>query len=188
MRHEWVDRLSELQSCREAVEWASDYESLEAAWVACERGDWMLCLLGRASGDRESPARRALVLCACACARTALPFVRAGETRPLVAIETAERWARGENGVTLDDVQRARRGAYAAADAVDYANAAACAAFAAADAAADDVAYAVYAVAHAHAAADARARALKSCADIVRQHYPTAPPIADTSHYDTPAQ
>jgi hypothetical protein len=144
---------------------ARGYDSLDAAWSACDRGDWMLWLLGRVSGAPESEDRKRLVLCACACARTALPFVRSGEERPLRCIETAERWARGE--ATIGEVREARRAAAAAAAAAAYA----------ADAAdaADAAAYAAAAAAAAAYAADARSKALKACADIVRAHYPQAP-------------
>ena len=103
------------------------------------------------------------VLCACACARTALRHVPAGDLRPLRAIETAERWARGE--ATQDDLAEARRAAYAAyvehsaeatydrhtaaeaacAAAFEAANAAACAPHAASTAAEDAQACAAYA-------------------------------------------
>lgn len=152
----WIDGLTALRACNEAVIWARGYDSLDAAWAACERGDWMLWLLGRLSDEPESDARKKLVLCACACARTALPFVRAREERPLRCIKTAEKWARGE--ATIDEVREARRAAYAAAAA--YADADAAAAYAAA------------------AAAAARYQSLKACADIVRAHYPQAPVLA----------
>lgn len=45
----------------------------------------------------------------------ACEHVPAGEERPLRAIETAERWVRGEDGVTLADVRSANAAAYAAA-------------------------------------------------------------------------
>jgi hypothetical protein len=114
--------------------------------------------------------RRAIVAAACECARLALRFVPDGELRPAVAIETAERWTRGE--ATLAEVRHAADAAYDAA-AATYA-AAANAAYAAADAA--------YAAAHADSAdsaansavaaytEDARAKTLRRCATIVRRH------------------
>jgi hypothetical protein len=41
----WTDRLIELGATCEAVPWAKGYDSLDAAWAACERGDWMLWLV-----------------------------------------------------------------------------------------------------------------------------------------------
>jgi hypothetical protein len=179
MRH-WTHQLETLHACPEAVAWARDYASLDAAWSACPRGDWMLWLAGRVAGGPGSPLRRPLVRAACACARHARPYVRAGEHRPRLAIETAERWSRGE--ATLEEVRAA---ADAAADAADAADAAAYAAYAAYAAA--HAAYAAYAAYAAHAAAyaadaaahaaDAAARTsmLSRCADLVRVHYPQPP-------------
>jgi hypothetical protein len=183
-----ADLLRDLHACGDARDWAVPYATLEEAWAVCPRGDWMLWLAGRMGVDRKL-----LVLAACACARLTLLRVSAGETRPLIAIETAERWARGEDGVTLEEVRNAyaAAAAYAAADAaaaaaaaaayaavayaaVAYAADAAYAAYAAADAAAAAAAAAAYAADAAAAAdaADAAARAdtLKQCADIVRTH------------------
>jgi hypothetical protein len=85
-------RLRRMGACPEAVEWAQPYATLQEAWDACERADWMLWLIGHLDGRYS----RRLRLAACACARTALRFIPAGEDRPLRAIETAERFARGE--------------------------------------------------------------------------------------------
>ena len=109
--------LSRTQACAEAREWAKPYATLEAAWAACPRADWMLWLAAKGIGEIGSPAHRQLVLAACDCARHALPHVRRGEKRPLAAIEIAERWARDELGVTLAQVRTAAAAAYAAADA-----------------------------------------------------------------------
>ena len=108
----WTDKLVQLNACCEAVQWAQGYPSLRAAWEACERGDWMLWLAGRTC--RTLPQRKRLVLAACACARTALRYVKVGEKRPRAAIRMAERWARGDCSVSLQDVRSAA--AYAAAD------------------------------------------------------------------------
>jgi hypothetical protein len=114
----------------------------------------MLWLAARAGVDRK-----VIVLIACECARLALPHLKAGEDRPRAAIETAERWARGEVGVTLDDVRKAA--AYSAAAYSAAAAAAAAAAYSAAAAAA---------AACSSAASGARAATLRLCADIVRKH------------------
>ena len=156
----WIAELEKLNACGEALRWCETQESAQSAWLNCERGDWMLWLVGKLAGPPESDSRKALVLTACECARLALPYVRKGETRPLKAIEAAEAYARGDAEVTLQDV----RAAYAADDAA-YAYAAAYAfAYAAA-----------YATAAAAAAAYAHKSTLKDCADIVRKHYPSAP-------------
>jgi len=176
-----TDELEKLSACKWAVEWVAEQPSAAAAWRNCERGDWMLWLLGRLSGELGSAKRKRLVLCCCQCARLALTHVPAGEDRPRLAIETAERWARGE-GPTLSDVRAAADAADAAyaASAADaayvaaYADAA-CAAYAAgaaASAAAHAAGDAYYA---AYVASDARAKTLAECADIVREHYPQPP-------------
>ena len=169
MEPEYIARIRLLRACPEALRWCAQHASLAAAWAACERGDWMLWLLGKLAGPPKSDSRKALVLAACECARLALPCVSADEERPLKAIETAESWARGE--ASMDDLRAA---AY---------DAAAAAAADAADAAADAAAYAAYAAADAADAADAaayaRARTLTQCADIVRKHYPAPPELGE---------
>jgi hypothetical protein len=81
-----------MQSCSEAVKWAKPYATLQAAWDACERADWMCWLLVHLHPHTTGQVRLAL----CACARTALKYVPAGEERPRLAIECAERYAMGQ--------------------------------------------------------------------------------------------
>ena len=138
----------------------------EASGDACERGDWMLWYLGKVDVNR-----RRLVLAACNCARLALPHIRAGEQRPRLAIETAERWARGDATVTLAEVRAAADAAYAYADAADAADAAYAYAAYAYAAAAADTADAAYAAADAYAAA-ARRQVLVQYARRVHEHFP----------------
>ena len=130
--------LQQLGACLEAREWAGE-RTPEQAWHDCERGDWLLWLAARLDIDRKP-----LVLAACACARLALPYVPAGEQRPLAAIETAERWTRGE--ATIEQVRAAADAAYAAyasyASDADAAYAALAASAADADAAYAAAAYA----------------------------------------------
>ena len=145
-------RIAHLSPCGDALDWLDSQSSAAAAWRTCDRGDWMLWLLGRLASKPGSRSRKRLVLAACECARTALQYVPDGEARPLRAISTAEAWARGE-GTTLVEVcaaaanaaaNAATAAAYAAANAgaAAYAGASAAnAAYVAYDAnAADDVA------------------------------------------------
>jgi hypothetical protein len=174
----WIDKLEKVGACREALKWAKDYDSLEDAWQKCGRGDWMLWLAGKLSGNPDSKSRKKVVLAACQCARLALKYVKPGELRPLKAIETAEAWANGNPEVSLQDVRKAAAAAdyAAAAAAADYAAAAAAYAAAAAAAAYADAAYAAAAyAAAADAAYAARIKTLKECADIVRKYYPEPP-------------
>ena len=162
----WSDGIVKQYSpCLAAVEWIQTQKSPAIAWKNCKRGDWMLWLAGRMSGKPETASRKRLVLAACACARLSLKYVKKGENRPRVAIETAEAWAKGKEGVTLEKVKSA---SYASAAAYAYA----------ASSAASSAAYAAYADAYdaADAAADsARTKTLSACADIVRRFYPKAP-------------
>ena len=144
----FVEQLKQMRACCDALEWVGD-KTFAQVWKQCERADWMLWYCARIL------PRERVVLAACACARTALKYVPAGEHRPLRAIETAECWARGE--VSLNDVRQSAAAAYAAAAAT---------ATAAAPAIATAAAYAAYA-ANANVAAT-RKSALRAMADLVR--------------------
>jgi len=187
---DWRDDLRAVDACGEAVAFAHGFDSFQAAWDACERGDWMLWWIGTTlTGGPMHPERRPLVRVACQCARLALPHVAAGETRPLTAIELAERWANGDETVTLKQLRTAAAAASVAAAAyAAYAAASASASAAAASDAASDAAYAsasdaayasaavaVAAYAAAAAAAAARLRVWKQCAEFVRAEYPQPP-------------
>ena len=158
---DWTTALRKMDACAPAVKWARQYPDAKSALESCERPDWMFWLARERGVDR-----RIIVRAACACARTALQFVQAGEDRPRLALEAAERWTRGE--ATIEEVRAARRAAYADAAAGAAADAAAYAAYAdaAADAAAYAAAYAAYAAAD---AAAARLRALRLGADVLRR-------------------
>ena len=99
--------LIDLNACEEAQEWAARYETLQAAWDACDRGHWMLWLAGHLSGPQESDSRRTVVLATSACARLALPFVRKGDEATRRATETIAGWAKKEEGVTTKIVSAA---------------------------------------------------------------------------------
>lgn len=195
----WTDALVGLGACAGAVEWCRRQPDLATAWQVCERGDWMLWLVGRLAGPRGHVSRIPVVLAACDCAVLALPVWERRhprDGRPHEAIRMARLWARGE--ATLEAVQRATETYYVAeaaytADAAnaaygfDASDAACCAAAEAADA----VAYAAYAAyatwaAAVEAGADAaveaeRRRILRECAEIVRRYYPE-PPALGGSH------
>ncbi|KKN72306.1 hypothetical protein LCGC14_0412570 [marine sediment metagenome] len=178
--------LDELGACSEAVDWATKYRSRQKAWDECENAEWMLWYCTRVF-KTFTPEMR---LAACGCARTALKYVPEGEDRPLRAIETAERFARGEatdgeraaaawdaaaaaTAAAAADAAWDAAAAAAAAAAADAAwDAAAAVAAAAAAAAAADAAWDAAAAAAAAAAADAAA---KEMADIVREHIPKVP-------------
>ena len=179
--NEIITILHTMHACGGSIIWLKTQESWASAWANCERGDWMLWLLGKLSGPAWGEKRKPLVLAACECARLALPYTK--DERVLKCIEIVEAWTRGE--ASLEQVRAAADAADAAADAdaaaaAADAAAAAAAAYAAADAAADAYADAAAAAAAYAAAADAaRSKILKQCADIVRRHYPIAPNLED---------
>ena len=131
----------------DAREWSAAHD-LATAWRDCRDARWML------NAVADVVPRQSLVLAACACARTVLHLVPAGETRPLRAIEVAEAWCRGE--ATLDEVRAAADAAWVAA-------------WAAADAAAAAIAA---------ASAATRVQHLAALADVVRGVIPTAAVVA----------
>ena len=173
-----------MEACKDAIEWAEKYPTLDEAWNACERGDWMGWLLGQLLVGKEGPENRGdLVLAACDCAELVIQHVPDGEDRPRAAIDTARAWARGE--ATEEEVAAGAAGAAGdAAWAAGAAGDAAWAAWAARDAgaagaagAAWDAAWAAWAAWDAArdagaAGAAARAKTLKKCADIFRQYFP----------------
>ena len=155
----WLKRHD---ACQPALNWLGD-RAPETAWRECPRADWMLWAAGKLKADR-----RLLVTIAYHIARKVLHLVPAGEDRPRIAIETTERWVRGE--ATIEEVRAARQDAWDA-----YAYAATAAAEAAAYAAYAAAAYAAYAAADAYAYAAAAYAAYAdpaSHADIVREVLP----------------
>jgi hypothetical protein len=162
-------------ACRDARTWAAGRTVSEDSWLACDRGDWLIWIAARLGVDR-----RLVVLAACDCARLALPRIPDGEHRPRLAIEAAERWARGE--ATIEEVRAAASAADAyatyAASATSYAAYAASAVASAASAADAYATYAAsatsYAAYAAYAADDAYAAVPRTCADLVRARIPWA--------------
>jgi hypothetical protein len=170
-------------ACDDARGWAVHYGADYAkAWAECERGDWMIWILVRLQQPKQgSKEHRKLVGCLADIAAEALPIFEKrypNDKRARDCIETLRRYSKSE--ATIEGVQEARRGAYAAsytAYAAAYtAYAAASAAASAASAAADSSAYAASYTASAAASA-ARSSSLKRSAEIVRQHYPKPPSI-----------
>ena len=180
-----LTHLSELSACDPAVAWVreSKPESLEAAWLVCERGDWMLWYAGKKAGPVGDEKRKRLVLATCACVRLALPIWERcypKDKRVRDCIETAEKWVRNE--ATLEELQVSRRNCYAAASdaaaSADAASDAAYAAYASSDAASAAAASDAASAAAAYAAAAYSAtikKVLKECAKIVRTFYPELP-------------
>ena len=166
----WIDTLFLHKACPNAIAWAKTQPDSESAWATCERGDRMLWIAAQLAIDRKL-----IVLAACKCARLTIHLIEEGEKRPIIAIETAEAWTRGE--ATLSDVRSAAEAAHAAAYDAKAAYAAYAASYAGACAA--EASYAAYAAKAANAAyasyaagAAARKQTLKTCADLVRETIP----------------
>jgi hypothetical protein len=183
MRLALQTQLSRIGACQVAVEWAGEYKTLQEAWAACDRGDWMLWLCGKMVGKEGWPTHQAIVLAACDCAELALPSYEQrypADPRVRVCLAITRQWAAGN--AAIEAVKVAGCAAYAAAHAAaDAAHAAYAASRVASRAAyatyAADAAYAASraascAVADAgapgHAAYAAAAVAAKQCADICR--------------------
>lgn len=195
-----IEKLRKLKVCSGAIEFAAKFTNIQKMWDACERGDWMLEIIDKVCGEPESKSRKKLILVVCKCARLSLKYVPKNEKRPIRAIQAAEKWAKGNKDIFLQDIKVAADAAVDSSDLtyVTYAktNAAYAAAYAAVNAAhtvtkansVNAASYVAYATAHAVAyAATATADAatcvavkrnvLKKCANIVHKYYSKAPRI-----------
>jgi hypothetical protein len=167
------EKISHFYPCTSAKIFLEKFQEGEEqkTWNKCERGDWMLWLLGKLAGPPNSESRKRLVKAALACARLApaIENPKSEQTRQ-TCLKTTNDYLDGT--ASLEDVKAAANAAYAAA----YA------AYAAAYAA-----YAVYAVAYAANAAIYAAAAysterrrqevLRLLADEVRKVYVEVPKI-----------
>ena len=191
MNTHWYAEIEKLSPCQAAFEWLKTQPSAEIAWEVCHRGDWMLWMLGEMHYETGSLEHKRIVLAACAIARLSLIYVNEGETRPLVAIEKAEAWAKN-GGTTLEEVETAVV-QVARASCVEAHCVAAQAAFAAqaaclaaqvvraaqaASQAAVHAAYAIQASQAAVSAGHAKSDMFKECAKIVRVYFQEVPEIA----------
>ncbi len=164
------DTIAHLKPCPNPARWLRTQPDLKTAWESCEYADWMLSLAGRLSVPHSL-----IVLAACDCARTALPYVKSGEDQPRLAIEADERWAVDPTEENREVVGKAARAVSAAAYGTAYAAYAAYAATRAAYAwnAAFAAAYAACAASYATCAAGGpRKVAPTVMADLVRARIP----------------
>jgi len=183
-----VDKLKALNACSDAVKWTEAQPNARTAWAKCQRGDWMLWLIGKTIDCAPCTAGRKPLLAACLdCADLVAhlrPKAQANAIKENILVLRG--WIAGNKSQA--DAAKAVKALRAAADAADAADAAAYAAdaadadAAAAAAAAADAAYAAAAAAAAAAAdaadaADARSKKLAQCADIVRKHFPKPPTL-----------
>ncbi len=123
-----IELARKLNSCNDAAEFVSQYETIEEAWAACPRGDWMLWTAAKLID------RRLLVGVLGKCARTVQHLMK--DPRNIAALDACDKYAAGE--ISEKDLRAAAAGAAgAAAGAAGAAHAAADGAHDAADAAAD---------------------------------------------------
>ena len=104
-----LDRMLErLGACRDARVWAAHFATLDEAWDACTDPGWMLWLAQATDLPQEAAVRMAVAF-----ARRVLPFATGDAAEPArIAIETAERWLRGE--ATVEECRAAGYAARAA--------------------------------------------------------------------------
>jgi chemotaxis protein histidine kinase CheA len=171
-KNSYIRAIKKLGACEEAVKDAHNFKTSEELWLACERGDWMLWLIGRTIQRSDEVALRKLTLVKARCAKLVIHLMK--DERSKKAVEAAERFGLGQ--ATREELDSASADSAAAASAA-AASAASAAAAAAAASAASAAAYAAAAyaaaayAAAASAAAYERAKIFKQCADIVRAEY-----------------
>lgn len=100
-----------MSACEEAIEWCEKYNTLQEAWQACERAEWMMKLISKTINDETN--RKSFVLISDKCTRLYLSCATKYDDRSLKAIEVVEAWIRGR--ATLNEVKSA---AWLAEDAV----------------------------------------------------------------------
>ena len=166
--NDYITELKKLGACSEAIAAARNYTTSQELWADCKRADWMLWLIGKASGEPWCDKRRKLVKTTCRCVRTVYDLM---PQKSKDCLELFERWANGED--VPQPVLLAASYATRAAAAAVYA------AYAADAAHATRAVYAVYAAADAAAHASYATRAtddikaaLAAFADMVREDYP----------------
>lgn len=182
-----LDLIARYDPCEAGAEWISSFDSMEDAWVACERPDWMLWLLYKARAIKK----RTAVHLACQFARLALPF--AADKRVVTCINVTEAWLAGK--ATKGDVREARYAATSAATSTASSAAASAATYAplsaqhAASAAtatyAATVGHAAFAALRAGDAANAVGQRLKlnqECCKRIRGVFPNPPVVVTNRH------
>jgi len=91
MKKEHFDWLKSKFACGESMDWIEEnnIQSLEEAWNACERGDWLLWL-----AQELGIEKRKLVLCGALCAHTVIQSMK--DPRSRNAVRMAFLWSRGK--------------------------------------------------------------------------------------------
>lgn len=99
----WITGLKRLKPCSDALKWAMQYSTVEEAWGACNRGDWLLWYAARVNLTPER--HKNLVRAACLIAKTRLDKVASGDNRPSHAITVTLAWT--DDLATIEEVRAA---------------------------------------------------------------------------------
>lgn len=150
-----IELAEKLNACDEATEFVANYATIEEAWAACPRADWMLWTALMLGVDE-----RVMVGVAGKCARTVQHLMK--DPRSIAALDACDKYAAGElSERELKDVAYSAYSAY-------YVAARASARASARDSAHASAAYAAYAAADADYAAAKTEDRLKT-ANICRE-------------------
>lgn len=84
-----IDYLQSLGACQEAVNYARGFDSLQAAWDVCERGDWMMWLVARTMDRNDEPQLRKLTLAKGRCAETVIDLMTDERSKNAVRVAIA---------------------------------------------------------------------------------------------------
>ena len=109
MKTKHLNWLQTNEACDPSIQWVEEHniQSLEEAWNACERGDWLLWMATKLGIDE-----RKLALCAALCAHIVVQHMEDARSRD--AVRVAFLWGRGK--ATDEELMAAREAAEAAAN------------------------------------------------------------------------
>ena len=121
----WTSILVKAGACPEGLKFARKFSSFQECWDACENPEWLFWWIGKCIGT-SNDSSKALVRCTCEIAEFVLPIFEKEfpkDRRPRKAIQTTLAWTEGK--ASLEEVRKAARAAYVAANAAYYADLAA---------------------------------------------------------------
>lgn len=120
MKKRTIRKLKRLSACGGAIDWVAQFNSLQAAWGACERPDWMFWLLIRTARPYGKRHKR-IILALCKHIKGVLKSLPKNALASRKAINTVRAWAKGED-ISIDEL-RAAADACAVADVTTVATA-----------------------------------------------------------------
>ena len=91
-------KLKRIGACDDAVEWSKGYDDDQVAWDACERGDWLLWIIGKRLKSKPwSDERKPLVLCCIEVTLTVKHLWPKAQAANLdAAMRTLQKWCNGK--------------------------------------------------------------------------------------------